>query len=445
MRSRFTTLPATLWSLAFFAAGTATAIAQTARTAPTADCPEGVLTLQLLKPQGNLNPPTPDFVSKWRENNRCVNIEVSEVPFGQYADKISVVASSENPPDIITYDGPNTQSYAAAGILLPLDAYLPEGLKSDIIEPTLAEHSYEGRLYSPGTQQVLLALYYNADMTDAAGVVPPTTLDKAWTWPQAIEAFKKCQVGPADAPTVWGLAPSRFGNGTPGFAYRDLLFARSAGDPAASKDSSLHKTFWAMSPDARSASGWLNTPEAAAALKTYQDMFSVYQITPKAGIPNAFQDRKACFTIDTSALVGGLKRNDPGFRWGVSPLPYFRTPIVHTGSITLGVMAKSKHPKEAAKFVIDMSTGALAEEYARANQVLPVLKSLYPKLSFLQEYPVSIFNEELQRWGQPRPPSPRFAQYDKIVTDTLRDIAYGADPKSRLDAAAANLDRVLRR
>ena len=438
-RPRLTGLLAVLGLL--YAGG---ALAQ-GRGAPTADCPQGVLTLTMLKPQGSFNPPGPEFVAKWEALNKCIKVDVSEVPFGQFADKVSVVAASDNPPDMLTYDGPNTQSYAAAGILLPLDKYIPAALKDDILPASLAENSYDGHIYSPGIQQVLLALYYNSDMTDAAGVTPPRSLDKAWTWPQAIEAFQKCQKGPADDPSVWGLAPSRFGNGTPGFVYRDLLFARSAGDPKAAKDSSLYKTFWAMSPDAKTADGWLNTPEAVAALKLYQEMFTTYRITPKAGIPNAFQDRKACFTIDTSALVSALRQNDPGFHWGVTPLPYFRTPIVHTGSVTLGVMAKSKHPDEAAKFVMDMSTGPLGEEYVRTAQVLPVLKSMYPRLPALHDYPTSIFLDELQTWGQPRPPSPKFAQYDKIVTDALRDIAYGADPKRRLDAAVASLGPVLRR
>jgi fructooligosaccharide transport system substrate-binding protein len=63
----------------------------------------------------------------------------------------------------------------------------------------------------------------------------------------------------------------------------------------------------------------------------------------------------------------------------------------------------------------------------------------------LDEYPLSIFYEELVTWGQPRPPSPHFAQYDKIVSDALRDIAYGADPKTRLDAAVRSVQPILSR
>ena len=311
------------------------------------------------------NPPPPYIVDAWQKKNPCIKIETSEVPFSQLADKISVLSASAEPPDIIGYDGPDTQTYASLGVLLPLDKYISADLKADILPATLTEHSYNGHIYSPGLEQVTLGMFYNVDMTDKAGIHPPQTLDAAWTWAQAIEAFKKCQQGPPGNATVWGLGPTRFGNGQPGFVYRDLLFQRSAGDPKADKASSLYKTFWALAPDGKTADGWLNTPEAIDALKIYQSLYNSLGLAPKAGIPNAFIDGKACFYTDTSYLVGTLKQTPPSFRWAVTPFPYFKTPVVHTGSTTIGVSAKSKHPDEAAKFVIDVSTGDYALQYAR--------------------------------------------------------------------------------
>ncbi len=406
-------------------------------------CPQGKTTLRLLRSINN--PPQPDVVSKWEASNPCVSIEVNEVPFGQLADKISVLAASGHPPDILGYDGPNTASYAAAGVLLPLDPYLPPGFKDDVTQASLTEHSYLGKLYSPGTQQTTLALFYNATLLDKLNIHPPRELKDGWTWAQAVDAMKKCQQGQGESVTVWGLAPSHFGTGQPGFVYRDLLFLRTEGDPSAPKDSSAYKTYFALSPDGKTAEGWLNTPEAIAGATFYRGLFNAEKVTPKAGIPTAFEDGKACFTLDTSYFMAGLIKHDPGFKWGVSPMPHIRTPIVHTGSVTLGVSSKTQHPAEAAKFVIDVSSGSAALDHASNGEILPVLKSVRDKLPTLNQYPLSIFDQELVQWGQPRPPSPHFAQYDKIVTDALRDIAYGADPKARLNAAARSLQPILSR
>ena len=73
------------------------------------------------------------------------------------------------------------------------------------------------------------------------------------------------------------------------------------------------------------------------------------------------------------------------------------------------------------------------------------MTSIAAKMTELQSYPLNIFLQEVERWGHPRPPSPHFAQYDKIVSDALRDIAYGADPKTRLDAAVRTVTPILAR
>lgn len=411
------------------------AYAESGRGPATDACPEGPLTLTLLRAQNNL--PPDELIDKWEEANLCTTIEVTEVPFGQLFDKIAVVGASANPPDIVSYDGPDTASYASAGLLLPLGDALPNGLIDDLMPATVAENSYDGKLYSPGIEQATLALFYNKDMLEPLGIEPPKTLEDAWTWDEAMEAFKACQQGPAGNAEVWGLAPSRFGAGTPGFAYRDLLFVRSAGDPEAPEDSSLYKTYWALSPDGTEVDGWLNTPEAVEAAQMFQDMFNEIGITSKAGIPNAFQDGKACFTIDMQYLEAGLEANPPGFEWSVTPLPYIKTPIVHTGSLTLGVMAKSEFTEEATQFVIDMSTGELAKDWLKMSGSLPNQASL------MLEFPVSIFSEQLAEWGHPRPPTAKFLQYNRVVSDALRDIAYGADPKETLDAAVAQLTPML--
>lgn len=407
-------------------------------------CSGTAVTLSLLKPQNNIV--FPSQIAAFEAENPCITIEVAEVPFGQLADKISVLAASGNPPDILVYDGPNTQSYAAAGILAPLDDYLPDALRKEILPASLIEHTWQGKLYSPGIQQTTLALFYNADMLKAAGIpTPPVALKDAWTWSQAMDAFKRCQQGSGDDVTVWGLGPSRLGTGQPGFVYRDLPFLRTFGDPNAPKDSSLYRTFWSISPDGKTAQGWLNTPEAIEGATLFKDMFSGAKITPKTGIPNAFQDQKACFTIDTSYFIASLREGNLAFAWGVTPLPYARTPIVHTGSVTLGVTAKSQHKDAAARFVVQVASAGIALPFAKERQILPVLQSLYPQMPELGQYPLAVFAEELREWGQPRPPSPKFAQYDKIVSDALRDIAYGADPKTRLDAAVRALTPILAR
>jgi len=69
------------------------------RGPPTAACPQGVLTLHALRAIGN--PPDDQVIAAEAAANPCTKVEASEVPFGQLADKISVLSASGNAPDII--------------------------------------------------------------------------------------------------------------------------------------------------------------------------------------------------------------------------------------------------------------------------------------------------------------------------------------------------------
>jgi ABC-type glycerol-3-phosphate transport system substrate-binding protein len=423
-------------------AASALGAAGVAHAQEAAACTGDTVKLRILRTPGNYPYPAP--MEAWQKDNPCVQFEINEVPFAQLADTISVQAASSNPPDILVYDGPNTQSYAASGILLPLTKYLPQGWDEDILPATKAEHSYEGEVYSPGIEQTTVAMYYNKTLVEAAGVKPPQTLADSWTWPQALEAFKACQQGPAGSPTVWGLGPTRFGNGQPGLVYQDLIFQRSAGDPKADPSSSAYKTFWALSPDGKTVEGYLNTPEAVEALTFYRSLFNSEGVAPKVGIPNAFFDGKACFYIDTPAAGNALLK-DPKIEWGITPIPHFKTPVVHTGSTTIGVAARSRHADVAAKFVVDMSWGEYAYMNVSQRGNLPTLKSLFPRFEVYSAYPMKVFVDQLQEWGQPRPPGPKFAQYDKLVTDALRAVAFGGDPAELMADAEKKVQRMLDR
>jgi fructooligosaccharide transport system substrate-binding protein len=409
----------------------------------TAECPNGVVTLSVLRAQGNS--PTDEQLAAYTKSNQCVKFSVSEVPFGNLAQKIAVLAPSSNPPDIIGYDAPQTASYASQGFLLPFDQYLPSSYKKDVTSATLAENSYKGKVYSPGNEQDTLSLYFNKKLTDAAGITPPTTLETAWTWPEARDAMLKCQAvnSKASGSTVYGLAPSRLGDGTPGFSYRDELFLRSEGNPKAAPSSSSYKTFWALSKDGKTADGWLNTPEAVKGATFYQSLFQGPDaVTSKTGLPNALINGKACFDLEVSSNAETLKKANVDF--GISPTPYFVTPIVHTGAVTMGVAARSKHQAAAAKAVIGMDSGAQYKEWTEKNIRIPVLTSIIDEEPALKQFPLSVPVQEIEQWGQPRPPTPQYSAYDLYVTEALKNIAYGGDPKKSLDDAVQKIDKVLK-
>lgn len=438
--TRWTRSTAVAASLVAAIAVTGCATGSNASDTATKECPDGVTTLNGISSSAGF--PSDIQIEYYKGINPCVTIEMQRVPFDQLAETISVQASGNAPLDLIGYDGPWTKNLASQGVLAPIDEYLPKEWHDDVLPSTRDEHSWDGKVYSPGIQTSAIMMFYNKTLTDAAGIEVPQELDEGWTWPEAHEAFQACQQGPASAPSVWGLAGSRYGTG----AINAMLpILRGNGDPDAKKGSSAYNTYYALSKDGTTADGYLNTPEMIEAATWYQSLFNgSTAVSPQTPIPDSFLNQTACFDLDIPYLANDLKEANVDFEWGVTPVPYFETPIVHTGSISVGVSSRSENIEAAAKFIVDISTGDLLKDYAIEAGIVPVLNSVIDEVPATQEYPMSIAVQQLRDWGVPRPQTESFLAYDQYVTEALADIAYGADPEERLNQAVDQLDALLK-
>jgi fructooligosaccharide transport system substrate-binding protein len=381
-------------------------------------------------------------IDDFEKANPNITVKAQQVPFGSFYDKTSVLAASSNPPDVYTADQPTIANLASQGVISALDNDLPKSYVDDMTDSSKAGLTWDGKLYSPGPADAAMALYYNADALTKAGIaLPSTSLDEAWTWDEAVDAMQKCQ---AANPGLFGLAPTTLGNGTPGSDYLTSIFMRGEGDPKAKKGSSAYNTYYGVSADGTKASGYVNTPEAIKGAQFYQDLFQKYKVSPTTGVPNAMIDGKACFEISTSTNISTLSKATLSYKWGVTPMPYSVTPFVHNGSLALAVGAKSKHRAEAVKFVEFVSSAKIQNESVEKAGYLPVLKSVAASNETLKDPKYQVFTDELAKWAAPRALTAGYLKYSDTITNTMRDVAYGTDPKTALDAAATKLDGLLK-
>jgi ABC-type glycerol-3-phosphate transport system substrate-binding protein len=207
----------------------------------------------------------------------------------------------------------------------------------------------------------------------------------------------------------------------------------------------LNKTYAAISPDGTTVQGYIDSPEAITATKWFQDLTMVHEVTSKVGIPNAFLDRKAAMTIDHEGIIGRMATQYPngGFNLGVTPMPYFKTPLVMTGSNAAGISARSSHPAEAAAFLNYVYNDKNRLRYWDANRNMPARKSLFDKLPAYNDYPLSMLKEQLLTIGVPRPPTPAWAIFDSIINTAIKNISLGAPVEATLHKAAADIDKEL--
>ena len=108
-----------------------------------------------------------------------------------YEDKVNAAITSNDLPDILYVDGPNVSIYAANEVTLPLYDFFPEEEWADFFDSSKQQNTYDGKIYVVGATESSVALYYNKDLLDEAGISVPESREDAWTWSEYYDAAKK--------------------------------------------------------------------------------------------------------------------------------------------------------------------------------------------------------------------------------------------------------------
>jgi len=155
-----------------------------------------------------------DQLSKCGTSIGAAKIDHQSVPGPTLIQKVLQQASSKSLPDVLMLDNPDIQQIAETGALAPLDDY---GISADGYAPgPVSAATYDGKLYGlqPGANTI--AIFYNKDVLEKAGVKPPTT------WAELKTTAKKLTVGKqygfafnatADYEGAWQFLPPMWTNG----------------------------------------------------------------------------------------------------------------------------------------------------------------------------------------------------------------------------------------
>ena len=105
-----------------------------------------------------------------------ITFERQAVPYPELVQKVLLAATSNSLPDLIYLDNSDVPQLADGGLVAPLSEV---GIELEGFVPALAAlGNYKGVDYALPTANNSIALYYNIDMFEAAGIEPPTTWDE---------------------------------------------------------------------------------------------------------------------------------------------------------------------------------------------------------------------------------------------------------------------------
>lgn len=339
-----------------------------------------------------------------------------------YEDKINSAITSHDLPDILMLDGPNVASYAANGIIIPLDSYVAQEDKDDLVASSLEQNTYNGSLYAMSNTESSVALFYNKDMVEAAQIQVPDKLEDAWTWSEFYEAAKKLT--------------------TDSVAGTNIIMDKGEGIPYVMEQFWISNGTDFTNPEGSKADGYLNSEKGIEAADFLNSLIQdgLANIEP---IPKEFHNGKAATALTGCWEVKTLNNEYPDLNWGVTYFPVADdgTPSSPTGDWTMTITVDSQDPEAAAAALNFLTSKENAASYADAQGKPPARKSSYDVLSQYDEMPMAIFKEQLLNTGRARPRTPSYTVLSPQISEAMMNIFTGADVRESLDKAAEAFDK----
>lgn len=338
-----------------------------------------------------------------------------------YEDKINAAVTSNDLPDILYVDGPNISNYAADGIIVSIDDYFTEEDLNDFVDSIKVQGTYEGSLYALGATETSVALFYNKDMTDAAGITMPDKLEDALTWSQFREIA--AQLTTADV------------------AGANIIMDRGEGLPYVLEQFWISNGTDFVSDDGSVADGYVNSARGVEAAEFLNGLIQngYANIDP---MKQEFHNGKCATMLGGSWEVATLEESFPDLNWGVT---YF--PVADNGGISTSptgdwaaCMTKNADPETTGKVIAFLMNEENVTAYAQAIAKLPTRASSYQTLTEYDEYPRSLFKEQSLNTGHPRPRTPGYTVLSPGFSEAMMNIFTGADIQQSLDELAENFD-----
>lgn len=369
------------------------------------------------------------LIDSFQKKYPNITVKMEIIPYDDYETKIRTALAGKKAPDIMGIDAPFIASYAHQGAVLPLDEYFAQdGDLEDISAPVRESLTYNGKVWAAPLNDASVAMFYNKKLFEENGVpLPSENPEEAWTWEQVLDAAKKIN-NPAKKiygwDPAWGIGPGE------GSAFVKMSYLWQAGAEI-------------LSPDGKTANGYLNSPEAKKALEFFNGIYNESKVAAKEFPPEVFETGKLGITMQGPWFLPVLKNNYPNFKdWAVAPLWRDVKQVTPMGSWNMAITAQSKHPQEAWLFVNWVTGKEGSKTWYEVTKNLPARLSTAEAFPELQEYPLNIWVKQSSTFAKPRPVSPAYPSISKAITELFEDVTLGKrSVDDSLNAAVEKIDK----
>lgn len=338
---------------------------------------------------------------------------------GGYDDKINAAITNSDMPDVFTIDGPTVAANADAGTIVPIGEYFDKADLADFNKDIIQQGTYNNELYTLGTFDSSVSVYYNVDMFEAAGITP-ATVDDPWTWDEFTEACKKLKTD-----SVFGanLGLNDVGEWLT-YAYLPLI---QSGDGSIVSDDGKE-----------TVEGYLNGQATIDALTFIKNLVDegLVSATPE---DFTFEKGSSAMTFSGPWEIATLK-DYPELKWGTMPYPIKAegaTAASPCGSWTYGVSkdCPEENRAAAAEVVKWLTETESCVQMYDAIAMPPARQSSFTKIDAFQKAPLDVFSYQMANSAIARPIAVNYPILSDKFAKAVANVASGMDVKQALDDA----------
>lgn len=343
-----------------------------------------------------------------------VKFQRSYVPYNNLNTKVLQAAASGTLPDLIVFNGVDHSQYSSQGMLVDITDRLKAANLTDKYYPgPLQSGAWNSKNYGIPDDCNCLALYYNADMLDAAGVKPPATWDELRS-----TAKKLTKSG------VYGFGMSALQQESAIFQFLPYL--------------------WQAGADINS----LESSGATEALTLLVSMIKDGSMSKEV----ITWDQGAVFT---EFLNGNIAMCEDGpwelpdaqskanFKWGVVPMPKGVKEATTMGGETWGITTNSKSVDDAWAFLLSTQEPNTLKNYLSATGSLPTRKDIADDPIFKKGEAFNVFVQQMTI-ARPRTYGPNYPKMSIALQQALQSALTGsASPADALRNANKTIKPLL--
>ena len=371
------------------------------------------------------------IVADFHQANPNITVKVEVSDWDSYWTKLKTLLSAETPPDVFAIDAPLYLDYQSRGVLLNLQPYLdtnPDMLKG-VYPQTLEAYKTPDGMYGLPRDFQTIALFYNKDMFDAAGVAYPTG---DWTYDDLRDAAKQLT---KDSDSDGKIEQFGF---SADLWDMELIWSEA---------------IWAYGGDVINADHTktlIGEPKAREAWQLFHDMIFEDNSWPDPNTVGEYGDDPFLAGVAAMTPVGHWAvpgYGEASFKWDVAPMP--KGPAGQATSVNSAgfVIGKaSKNPDAAFEFLKYMISEPAQKRLAELGFACPVLQSVAESDAFLkQSTPIDhkIFLDSLA-FAHMKPVFKGYDEWSSAIGDGMAGIWTGeAELDPTLDEAVTAADEVL--